>query len=729
MDDRVALAFEVAHGLVLMRVGASVEAQVDEEAVAAVDGGHVDGFPVDGDHALAFLAGGFGDELLGPGPEGVDARRRDEGDLVATGMEGRGTHGGAQQHAGILGRRHGRSAGAHHDPRRIEEGLHVDARGRRRHEAEGREHRVAPSDLLHAVEDLAEAVGLGSGLHRRAGIGDGHEMLAGPLPDHGLHPAEEIVAKDVGLQGRPGFARHDEERGREAHRRLDGADLVRVGGIEDAQRREAFARAVGRGEHLRAEARSAHAEHDDVGEAARAHVLGEGLVVRDVREFVLDNAQPRQPPVLVGVAPQGLVARPETADRAGHAPGFHGLAGLRRQRVAEHQGLAVELGPEEADALARHRAEQLVGRVDEELHALLDELSCDGIDVDPGLRKPRHHGLGARDVLFDGWAQGAVIAKRVHGGGRHGVDGVAADQLLDVEHVGIGLVLGARGGPEQALRLGALLRQRLPLRLGEDPLVALVCELGVGDGDLALEGFQSRFLVGVVGLRDLGVQRLVHGNVDAADEEARHARDPGDVATLGGQILQTGHEGAGDLLVGILPEQQGDVDADPIRRERPDRRDAGGGGGHLDHQVVAGHRLMQAAGLLQGVLGAQGEIRRDFEADIAVGAVARLVDGAKHVRGRLDVGDGAALVEVDDPAVAAIHHCLQGAVILGRVADRLLEDRGVRGHPAQAVLIDEGLQPAIRDEAAGDEVEPHGLALFGEECLERVHAGLLVLVT
>jgi transaldolase/glucose-6-phosphate isomerase len=37
------------------------------------------------------------------------------------------------------------------------------------------------------------------------------------------------------------------------------------------------------------------------------------------------------------------------------------------------------------------------------------------------------------------------------------------------------------------------------------------------------------------------------------------------------------------------------------------------------------------------------------------------------------------------------------------MADRLLEDRRVRGHAAQAVVLDEGLELALRDEAGGDQ--------------------------
>ncbi len=190
---------------------------------------------------------------------------------------------------------------------------------------------------------------------------------------------------------------------------------------------------------------------------------------------------------------------------------------------------------------------------------------------------------------------------------------------------------------------------------------------------------------------------------------------------LGGEGVEAGDEGAGHGLVGFHREEQRHVDADAVRRQRLNRRNAFLGGRHLHHEVVARHHLVETTGLGQGLIGVEGEVGRDLQADIAVGAVARLVDRAQHVGGGLDVGDRAALVEVDDPGVALVHHGLQGVVVLGRAADRLLEDRGVGGDAAQAVLVHQGLELPFRDEAPGDEVEPHGLALFGKERLERVH--------
>ena len=102
------------------------------------------------------------------------------------------------------------------------------------------------------------------------------------------------------------------------------------------------------------------------------------------------------------------------------------------------------------------------------------------------------------DALLQAGARPAVVAEGIHGRRRHGVDRVGADQLLDVEDVAIGRVLGAGAGPEQPLRPRALGREPLPAGAGEEALVALVGELGVGDRDLAAQALERGAKLGVV---------------------------------------------------------------------------------------------------------------------------------------------------------------------------------------------------------------------------------------
>src|ERR1700688_4959934 len=61
-----------------------------------------------------------------------------------------------------------------------------------------------------------------------------------------------------------------------------------------------------------------------------------------------------------------------------------------------------------------------------------------------------------------------------------------------------------------------------------------------------------------------------------------------------------------------------------------------------------------------------------------------------------------------------------GAVIFVRTADRLLEDRRMRRDALDAVSIDQLLQVAFGDEAAGQEIQPDRLAVVFE-CFDGVH--------
>ena len=298
--------------------------------------------------------------------------------------------------------------------------------------------------------------------------------------------------------------------------------------------------------------------------------------------------------------------------------------GLLGQRVAQRQRLRVDLAVEDLAAFLRHGGEQLVGRIGEQPHALLDQLVGHRIERNAGAAEIAEHALRIGDIVLQRVGELAVVAERIHGRDRHGVDGVGPDQLLDIEHVAIGLVLGAGGGPQQPLRLGAFRGQRLPARAVEQPLVALIGELGVGDGDLALERLEARFLVRIVGLRDLLVEQFVDRGVDAADEEARHAGDLRNVAALGGQRLEAGQIGFDHLLVDRLREQQRDIDVDAVGDQIADRRQPFRRGRHLDHQVLAADLAPQPLGFVDGALGVLGEIGRDFDADIAVGAMGRV---------------------------------------------------------------------------------------------------------
>ena len=128
---------------------------------------------------------------------------------------------------------------------------------------------------------------------------------------------------------------------------------------------------------------------------------------------------------------------------------------------------------------------------------------------------------------------------------------------------------------------------------------------------------------------------------------------------------------------------------------RPDGADAFLGAGDLDHQVGpvgsarAGARA--AASVPASVVGQAGG---DLDADVAVGAVAVVVQLGEAVERAVDVGEHHRPVVVDDRAVVG-GQLAELLVVVGRALDGLLEDRRVAGQAADA-LVDQAVELARR---------------------------------
>jgi len=256
--------------------------------------------------------------------------------------------------------------------------------------------------------------------------------------------------------------------------------------------------------------------------------------------------------------------------------------------------------------LCATRAVKLVGGIREQFDAILDQFGGDRIERDAGFLEFCQHALRILDIFFETVARDAMIAEGVERRRRHGVDRVRADQFFDVKHVAVILVFRAGRGPQQPLRLGALFLEAFPARARKQMLVFLIGELGVGDRDLALQRGEPLLLAWIVRPCDLFVELFVDRAVDAADEKAGDAGDMGWIAAAGDMFLKTGKVGLGNLDIGLLREQQRDVDADALADQMLDRGQAFRRRRHLDHQVFAMDVLPKPLGLADGALGIHG---------------------------------------------------------------------------------------------------------------------------
>ncbi len=193
----------------------------------------------------------------------------------------------------------------------------VDADRRRRHHAEIGQYRIAAADRRHAVEHAAEPFRPRHLLDRGARIGDRDEMRCRfGLAERLLGALEEILLEDVGFERAARFARDDEQRPLQVDRAFDAADLRRIGRVDDLQSREARPAAKALRQHLGAEARSAHAEQQDVGEPGALDLGGERLQMAGRLQLRVDDREPAEPLAFVGFGPQRGLARPQAPDLA-----------------------------------------------------------------------------------------------------------------------------------------------------------------------------------------------------------------------------------------------------------------------------------------------------------------------------------------------------------------------------------------------------------------------------
>src|SRR5262249_46652276 len=128
----------------------------------------------------------------------------------------------------------------------------------------------------------------------------------------------------------------------------------------------------------------------------------------------------------------------------------------------------------------------------------------------------------------------------------------------------------------------------------------------------------------------------------------------------------------------------------------------------------------QTPRLRDGPLRVAGEFGADLDRDEAVLPAGRIVDGPEDVGGGADVGDRQRLEDRGRVLSRRAGGADVVVVELG-LGDGLLEDRRIRRHPPQAVLLDEALQLRALVQVAADEVVPDALAELPQP-LQRIRA-------
>src|SRR4030095_5093539 len=110
--------------------------------------------------------------------------------------------------------------------------------------------------------------------------------------------------------------------------------------------------------------------------------------------------------------------------------------------------------------------------------------------------------------------------------------------------------------------------QRLPASPAEELLVALVGELGAGDGHPAGQAAQDTLLSRVRRCLYACRNQSIDGVVEWADEETGPAGHPRRVTTAGDELLEPGDVGVRDPLVRLQSKEQGHIDFDGLSAAR-----------------------------------------------------------------------------------------------------------------------------------------------------------------
>ena len=116
------------------------------------------------------------------------------------------------------------------------------------------------------------------------------------------------------------------------------------------------------------------------------------------------------------------------------------------------------------------------------------------------------------------------------------------------------------------------------------------------------------------------------------------------------------------------------------------------------------------------------EIGRHFDADKTVGAPRGIEYRTQDVGCVANIFDRERFENLPRRMVMALQHALDRVVIFVGLANGVFKNRRIRCDAPQAVLIDQLCQSAIGNEAAGEKIKPHRLAMI-LQCFQLVHNG------
>ena len=267
-------------------------------------------------------------------------------------------------------------------------------------------------------------------------------------PTAALRALEEILLQDLGSSVLPDLL--DTMKSVRAGSILLSMVRICAGSVESSTRSSGYRRLSpeGLGKHLWPEARSAHAEQQDMREALPAGCPRPSFRAGPMR-LRCSSTMPSQPSHLASSVPVQRRASPAQSRRTlPVAPPRFERGRDRLLELGRELGrLAVELVAEESRRACGHRPSSLSKASAKSCTPSSTSFAVTSSIEMPDRSKRRHRLLGLVDILLKARPHLPMIAEGIHRRRRHGVDRVGGDQLLDIEHVAVGLVLRAGACP------------------------------------------------------------------------------------------------------------------------------------------------------------------------------------------------------------------------------------------------------------------------------------------
>ena len=149
---------------------------------------------------------------------------------------------------------------------------------------------------------MTVALGRGRGYELRAGVGDGHEVLAGLVAFQLLQFGVEVVAESQRLGRGARFAGYDEQGFGQRHGGFNRAHSAGVGGVEHRHGQAARALLERGFEHDGSHGAATHAHHHHVLEAGGLHLVYELLDFGHPAHHGFGHAQPAHKAADAGLA-------------------------------------------------------------------------------------------------------------------------------------------------------------------------------------------------------------------------------------------------------------------------------------------------------------------------------------------------------------------------------------------------------------------------------------------